>query len=416
MSKSHDISQDLRKLLAFGSGIGIEIRGKDLEVVIARVRPRKVGVPGRMVIENWAERPAAEWGAQYAAFLKTMNASRLSAVMLLPRREVIVRHVALPGVAAKDVEGAVRFQIDTLHPYGDEEVVWGWSPLSYGALLVGVARRAVVERYNAMFVEAGIAVAAFTFSAAAVHAAIQLNRKPLPTEGFVALSRAASGAVEVYGESPARPVFTAEFDAPQPRATGIALSELRLPPATPTNTLEEILPRPAVNPVENDLSRNALPYATAVAGACLWLTPTATILPAEYRRSNSRAVFIPTAILGTLLLLTAGAVLGYSAWSDRQYVAKINEEIAHLEPKRRQAEALERQTNLLRARAVLLDEFRAQTRKDLDAFNELTKLIDPPAWTTLVDITRENIRLAGEAPPATPLTRILDSSPLFERT
>jgi len=38
--------------------------------------------------------------------------------------------------------------------------------------------------------------------------------------------------VEVYGESPARPVFSAEFDLAPQRAAGIALSELRLPAAT----------------------------------------------------------------------------------------------------------------------------------------------------------------------------------------
>ena len=177
-----------------------------------------------------------------------------------------------------------------------------------------------------------------------------------------------------------------------------------------------MLPRPFTNPIENDLSRNALPYATALAGACPHLAPAANVLPPEFRRSNSRAVFIPTAILGVLVLLTAGSMLGYSAWSEKQYVRKIHEEIARVEPARRRAEATERQANQMRARAVLLDEFRAQTRKDLDAFNELTRLIEPPAWTTLMEINRDTIRLAGEAPQASPLPRILDSSPLFERT
>jgi hypothetical protein len=415
MPQSFDISKELRKLLAFGSGVGIEIRGKDLEIVLARVRPGKVEVAGRLVIEDYAARPAAEWGAEYAAFLKDAGVSRLSATVLLPRRDVIVRHVALPGVAGKDIEGAIRFQIDTLHPYGETEVVWGWSPLSYGAVLLGIARRETVERYNTLFMEAGIAVAAFTFSAAAVHAAIRLNGMPAG-EGFVALSRAASGAVEVYGESPARPVYSAEFDFPPQRATGIALSELRLPPATSPATLEEILPKPVLNPVENDLSRNALPYATALAGACPRLAPAANVLPPEYRRSNSRSVFIPAAILGALVLLTAGSMLAYSAWSEKQYVKKIHQEIARVEPARQRAEAMERQANVLRARTVLLDEFRAQTRKDLDAFNELTRLIEPPAWSNTMEINRDNIRLGGEAPQASPLPKILDSSPLFERT
>ena len=135
------ISKDLRKLMALGSGVGIGIGATDLEVVAAKVRPSGVQVLGRLMIASYASRPAAEWGAEYARFLKSLGASYLSATVLLPRRDVIVRHVSLPGVATKDIDGAIRFQLDTLHPYGEEEIAWGWSALGYGAVLVGVARR-----------------------------------------------------------------------------------------------------------------------------------------------------------------------------------------------------------------------------------------------------------------------------------
>jgi Tfp pilus assembly protein PilN len=416
MPQNDSISKDLKKLLAFGAGVGIEIRARDLEIVAARVRPGKVKVLGRLVIEDYASRPAAEWGAEYARFLRAAGIARLSATVLLPRREVIVRHLALPGVAAKDIEPAIRFQIDTLHPYGEQDVVWGWSPLSWGAVLVGVARRETVDRYNRLFVEAGIAVGAFTFSAAAVHAAIRLGKNDPPADGFVALSRSETGAVETYGESQARPVFSAEFDFPQQRAASIALSELRLPAATEPLALESVLPLPADNPVENDLSRNALPYAAALAGACPLVAPAANVLPAEYRRSNSRAVFIPSAILGVLVLALAGASLAYSSWSEKQYLASLNREIAALEPQRKRADQLEKQSAQMRARALMLEEFRKQTRKDLDAFNEMTRLIEPPAWTKGVDITRENVRLDGDAPAASAVIQVLDGSPFFERS
>src|SRR3954464_3976027 len=100
-----NLSKDFRRLLAFGSGVGIEIRPDALEVVAARVRPSKVDVVGRMLIENYAGRPAAEWGAEYARFLVSLGMQHLSATVLLPRREVIVRQLPLPGVAPKDVEG-----------------------------------------------------------------------------------------------------------------------------------------------------------------------------------------------------------------------------------------------------------------------------------------------------------------------
>src|SRR5690348_12640434 len=132
-----ELSKDFRKLLAFGSGVGIEIGARDLEVVATRVRPTGIYVLGRLTIEDYANRPAGQWGAEYARFLKSAGADRISATVLLPRRDVIVRQVSLPGVAAKDVESAIRFQLDSLHPYGDEDVVWGSSPLAFGAVLVG---------------------------------------------------------------------------------------------------------------------------------------------------------------------------------------------------------------------------------------------------------------------------------------
>jgi len=415
MPQDSTISKDFRKLLAFGSGVGLEIGATDLEVAITRVRPNKIQVLWRLTIENYASRPAAEWGAEYTRFLKAAGVERLSATVLLPRREVIVRQIALPGVAAKGIEGAIRFQLDTLHPYGENDVVWGWSPLAYGGVLVGIALRSTIERCVALFVEAGIAVRSFTFSAAAVHAAIRLNGGG-HGEGFVALSRSAGGAVEVYGESPSRPLFSAEFDLAPQRATMLALSELRLAADTAPRTLEEMLPKPAVNPVQNDISRNALPYATALSGACPRFAPAANVLPPEYRRFNSRAVFIPTVVLAALLLLVAGSMAVYASWSEKQYLKQINAEIAKLEPLHRRADSLDKETALARARAQLLDQFRKQTRMDLDALNELTHLLEPPAWSNNIALARDTVRIAGETPQTAPLLKILDASPFFEKT
>ncbi len=407
--------KDLRKLLEFGSGVGIAIGVADLEVVVARVRPRGVRVLGRLAIPGFAGRPAAEWGGEYSLFLKSAGASHLSATVLLPRREVIVRQLALPGVAAGDIEGAIRLQIDTLHPYGDEDVVWGWSALPYGGVLLGMARRAAVERYVELFAAAGITVSSFTFSAAAVHAAVRLNSHR-DGEGFVALGRTPTGALEVYGESPSRPLFSAELEAAPERAAALALAELRLPPETQPLTLEEVLPRPTVNPVENDLSRNALPYATALAGACPRLAPAANVLPREYRHWRSRAMLVPTEVLAGLALLALIVTIAWPKFENRRYLKMLEAEIARVQPGAFRAAALDRETERTRARTALLDRYRGRTRADLDALNELTRLVEPPAWTNAVELTRDTARITGEAPQAAPLLKILDSSPLFQNS
>jgi Tfp pilus assembly protein PilN len=280
---------------------------------------------------------------------------------------------------------------------------------------VGVARQSTVNRYVQLFSEAGIAVSSFTFSAAAVHAAIRLNGHN-GGDGFIALSRAPSGAVEVYGESASRPVFCAEFDLAPQRAATLALAELRLPPDTAPLQLEQVLPKPAVNPVENDLSRNALPYATALAGACPRLAPSANVLPAEFRRFNSRTVFIPTIVLAALLLLVAGGMLAYSRYAEGQYLHQLEAAIARLQPQASRAVTLDRETDKLRARARLLEQYRSLTRGDLDTLNELTRLVEPPAWVNNIELDRDVLRFSGEAPQATKLVNILDSSPFFKNS
>ena len=251
-----------------------------------------------------------------------------------------MRQLALPGVAAKDMEGAIRLQLDSLHPYGEGDISWGWSTLAPGAALVGIARQSVIDRYVALFAEAGIAVASFTFSAAAVHAAIRLNGFEAGP-GFVALSRVNDRAVEVYGESDWRPVYSAEFEMSGERAAQLALAELRLAPDTPPVTLEQVLPRPSANPVENDLSRNALPYATALAGACPWLSPVANVLPVEHRRSSSRAMLAPTIVLGSLAVLLAAGMWGYARYAEHQYLESLRAEIARVQPQAQRAVALD---------------------------------------------------------------------------
>jgi hypothetical protein len=406
---------DFKKFVAFGSGVGIEIGGKDLEVTAVRVRPSGIGVLGTATIREFGERPAAEWGGEYARFLRATGVAHLAATVLLPRRDTIVRQIALLGVAARDLSAAIALQIDTLHPYGEEEIAYGWSRTGTNGVLVGILRRATLDRYLALFAEAGVAVASFTFSAAAVYAAhrIPVGQPQTPDTGFVALNDG-DGVVEVYGESLARPVFSAEFDMSPQRAAALAISELRLEPDQEPLPLDRALPVPQANPVSNDLARRALPYATALAGACPWLVPAANLLPAEHRRSNSRAMYVPTIALGALLLLVSGALLVHGSWDDRRYLAELEGQIAKVEPRAKRAAALDRELIQAQNRVRLLDEFRARTRQDLEALNGLTTLLPPPVWTSMVDLTPDAATVTGEAEQAASLLKMLDTSAYFQ--
>jgi hypothetical protein len=240
-----------RKWLAFGTGLGIEVREQELQVTIVRVRPSETGVIGSASVTDYRTRPAAEWGAELANFLRKIGAAHIAATVLLPRQDVIVRVVNLPGVGERDMEAAIRLQIDSLHPFAEDDVFFSWARIPNSpALLVGIARRETVDRLSSMFAEAGIKVTSFTFSAAALYSAIRLKPTPAP-QGFVVL-RETDREVEVYGESESRPVFTATFPLNGNRALELAKSELRLDPATEPLALVDVLPRPSVFPPSHD--------------------------------------------------------------------------------------------------------------------------------------------------------------------
>lgn len=408
-----------RKWLAFGTGVGIELGVRDLQVAIVQARPNGARVVATLGIERYMERPAAEWGAEYLSFLEKNAVSYLPATVLLPRHQVIVRQLALPGVSEKDLPQAVMFQIDGLHPYSEEEAVYDYARLGESAnVLVGITRRDIVEGYLARFAEAGVKVASFTFSAAVIYGAVRVFGVAPPEGGFLAIDDPGTGEIEAYGESDAKPVFSATFDTPSDafaqRARQLALSELRLPAATEIVPLTRILPPPVKAPEGYDISQGPLTYGTALAGAVGHLFPNANLLPPELRVARSKAMYVPTAALGILLVLGLGGVALYGNWEDKKFQAAIEQEIKKLEPAARRPMAIEREITQKRQRAQMIDNFRRRTGADLEVLNELTKLIQPPGWVMNAEITRDQIRINGDTEQATGLLRALDKSPLFE--
>jgi len=414
----------LRKALSFGTGCAVVIQDDALEITITRVRPGGARIIATTRIEGFRELPAAEWGIEYGKFLSRHNGRHLAAYAILPRNEVIVRQISLPGVDDKDVANAIRYQLDSLHPYGEDDIYADWKRLGATPhFLIGIAEKTVVDRYTALFTEAGIKLAGFTLSAAAVYAAHRLLQQPR-AGGFLAVHHLEAGPaseVELYGESPAKPVFSALFDMPAERAIGLALSELRLSSENPPVDLADVLPPLSGAPSDYDFSRagrsrSALSYAASLAAACPHLGATVNLLPAELRVSTSRLHYVPTAVLSVILLLMGVGLALQGSWHDRRYSELIQAEMRKLEPAARKIEKLDQQTQQVSARINALAEFRSRTRSDLEVLQELTRILAPPAWVNGMDINRTTVQLSGEAEQAEGLLRVLDSSPLLQNS
>jgi Tfp pilus assembly protein PilN len=404
---------DFTKWLAIGTGIGIEIGSQDLTVTVVRLRPSGARVLGELTIPRFREQAAADWGAAYAGFLQKLGVRHLSATILLPRDEVTVRQISLPGVVDKDLASAVRFEIDSLNPHSEEEVAYDWARIGKtSSVLIAIALRSVVERYTALFSQAGVKAATFTFSAPTIYSALRLLAVP-PKDGFLTMEPVEDG-LEVYGESATRPIFSARIDQPADRVRTLAVSELRLPPETDVPLLRDQLPRPLAAPETYDPSRACLSYAAALAGAGLLRRISVNLLPREQRQSASRLRYVPTAALGTIVLLLGIAVLAYPSYADRHYVGLLEAQIRVYGPLAKKAADAERETAEDRNRSQTLDNFRLQTRQDMQALNELTHILAPPAWLNSLQLTRTSVSISGQADQAATLIKLLDGSRQFQ--
>jgi Tfp pilus assembly protein PilN len=400
------IAPVLRRWVAFGSGVGIEIGGaggaESLCIAAVRVRPNGARVCGVLNIGDFRNQPAAVWGTEYAAFAGKRGLRHVPATVLLPRGDVILRQLSLPGVSAKDLPAAVQFQMDGLHPYHEDDVLSGWARLDDGVtVLVAIVRRDIVERYITRFAEAGVKIGCFTCSAAVIHSALRLFGNPPGRE--ILVSGFGEGGAEIYGESPAKPVFSAVLDADPERAAALAAAELRLETAAPPSPLPELL---QADP--------PLAYAAALASACPRLSLPLNLLPVENRQTSSPLAWVPAAALGSLVLLAAGASVAFPKFENRRYLSELQAQIAEVRPAAERAAIVDRQIDAVRRRTLLLDRLRGRTKADMDALAEVTRLLPPPTWLTSLDLNDQQVTISGETGQPEPLIKVMDESPMFE--
>jgi hypothetical protein len=414
----------MRRWLATGSGAAVVVRERDLELCAVSLRFGRVRLAGEGRVENWRERPAAEWGAEIAAWLRKAGLQHVAVWAVLPPEEAVTRTVALPGVADKDAAAALAFQLEGLHPFGDDEVAADWRRAGDSpSFVVALTRRETLDAYIALFNEAGLKLAGLTVGASALYTALRRAGAP-PAEGFLAVLGLEAGEtepLEVYGEGPGRPALANRFELPYERAVGLAAAELRLAEGTEPRDLASLLPPFSGAPEGTDFSapgrsRGAYRYAAALASAGTHLGAPVNLLPAELRAVTSRARFIPTAVLGAAAVCTAAVLLLQGGWEDRKYLAMVEAEIRKVEPQAKRLEAEEKEIRDLNARVQQLDEFRLRTRRDLEALQALTSLLPPPGWSNGVQMTRDAVQFGGEAEQAEGLLRQLDASPVFEET
>jgi general secretion pathway protein L len=109
-----------------------------------------------------------------------------------------------------------------------------------------------------------------------------------------------------------------------------------------------------------------------------------------------------------------GGLAALPAIEQRRYADSLAEEISHVEPASNRAAALDKQIDAVRKRTEQLDGLRRRPKADMDALQEMTRVIPPNTWLNLLEVSARQVLLGGETDQAAPLLKTIDTSPLFQ--
>lgn len=402
----------VRRRLIFGTGIGIEVTPQNLNILVVKVSAKGATIMARLLIHNFAERPPRELGAHYKGFLRQHGVAHVGAVVLLPYEYYICRTINLPGVTDRLIPAALRFELDAMNPWDKEKPVHDWVRVgTSSSVLVAVAPRRRVEGYVTLFEQAGIRLSHFTCDAAVLYASIHMLGHSQRCS-FLAIGEYRGERI-IYGESPSRPLLLAHLDTSVERARSTGVALLQLPPDLEADSITKVVPTPLLSHPGYDPATCLMPYVAALCGANPWFGRTVNLLPTAHRRGKLRAVYVPTCVLATLLVLAVAVLAGLSTITDRYNRWTLQAEIQMIGPLARESADLDRKIASLHRRAHAIDTFRVRSKDDLDALSELTQLLRSPTWLRSFRLTRQSLQLSGEAEQAATLLKIVDDSIQF---
>lgn len=401
-----------RRWTSFGTGIGIAIEAERLEFALVSIRPQGIQIVDVLEIQRYRERPAAEWGEEYAAFLAKHKIKHIAALAVLPAKEVISRTLTLAGVGDGELDAAVRYQLDGLHPFAEDEAASSYARLEephQECVAIGIARADVINEYATFFEEAGVDLAGFAAPASVYYSALRILQRT-PQDEFLAV-RERESSLEIYAETKANPLYFVELEQEAARAVAIAASQVRLPESAGEGKLASFLPI-----AESKHAVSPLAYAAALNAALPRQCLAVNLLPAERRKAFSPWRWAPTLALLAAAIFVGVALYYFQDFSNRRLIASLDAEAQALAPRVAQVRSAETKRQAIQAKLDSLNEFTRQPREDLDSLRELTRLVPASTWMSRMEMSRGSVTMMGETEQATEILKIIDDSPLFANT
>lgn len=390
--------------------------------------------------------------------LKNGLRSTDASVIGVPREELLFRRITTPPLKERDLPELVSYESSRHLPGRKDDFAVGYQNLEKTKeggylLLLGAARRKVVDEYLNLFKGANLApfslqpvpvatAALFrhTHPDAAPSLLLSLGRTSFTADSIVdgrlAFSRHFSLPTAV-GEGPAGLSESRRLAGEIAKRLAIplfldSLPEGKLPPlwltgenAADGSLVEKLesdlrVPVRTFNPCQRlRLREHAAPgpeFAASLALALLGLDGGRGGMELSEEMSESRREapqYRTTAALALVLLFLGGLQLGVHSLQQRRAIRRIETATAARSEEKAAVEELSRRVTEKRTRFLFLKQKIEQRKSQAGLLSELTAIIPDDTYLSDYTFREGTVEISGLAPSASRLLPLLDASPLF---
>jgi len=424
--------------------LGLELRGTSLYAacVWPGLGRRWLSVTG--VIEDVAQLSAEQLREKLCAVLAPAGAEDPTVVLGLPRRDVMVRHLALPAAAEKSLDNALALQLGLYKPSDDDDVCWDAAVVRTGeqlAVTLAFVPRPRIEEVIAKLHDAGFPVSRLT--TAQFSTLDWTLRATQEAEGLRMLLVQSRGAeMELALVEKGSCIGTRSFARKSGDAAASVSGEIRTLLSAHRVTEPLTVVYAGVDAAEWRAALAQFGEPKELAQFCdAWsLTETTegspdeywgaialaldglnwagdyhlNLLPRELRAVRRRWQNAPTYALlaANVLLLTALAARGPI---QRQItLRRYNAEISSLEQKTSAVERQIKKQDRIAARLDALRVFQEQGRRPVDALSSVAQKLPPTAWVNTYTCRENKVDISGLAKSAPDVLPALKTVPQFE--
>lgn len=430
---------------------GVEIRGQDLVMSCLQSNLSAGVFTHFRRISQYRQRDSAEVRKEVDQFFRASRANRENVILGLPRTDVVVRYLDLPSEVGDNLKQVVSYQVQSYEPTEEEKYYYDFASLKHTPgnkrllVLLVMVKRAILDGYVRSLKEIGMRPTAVTVGSFGL-ANLFLQGRKGSNGGTAMLVDLAPARTEILALRGGRLLHTHEAGKGADenwkevliRELEVAAESVRMGPddaidhlvmsgdaaeAAREDLLETVPDCELVGkyvrfemPAQNltHLQEAAASLGLAHSGLVRRPAIKLNLLPAEMRFRQTRWAYIPSMILGAIILMLVVALGVRGSIQERYLVRKLQNATDALRGRVESVQKLRTEMKRLEAETKFTEDLFKRRDMNLEALSELTAILPSDTFLSVYSNKEGTIQISGSSAAAPDLIPKLEKSPLFK--